>query len=1045
MTLPLGQQLKIRSTVFMAGEVIPYFWPMRNFIHHNPLHGLEHRPFREAVEEAARLFHCRRYLERAQYQRYLAEGKVDVDTLRGMVDEFLATRPVLAGLDQQRLLWALLTQCERPVHVPLCVAGAAQVAAALRGEPAVEATAPERERNVIEGCGARLAVELTESHTVYGAVDALFGTDIGATLDELLIKSCTDFFDEGQSVWRMPGRRQGLFRAWGEIARRNLRLFLRGLNVTQILQQAEAPEDIIAYVMTTLRIPEERWMDYFALELSRLHGWAGFIRWRTHAKNYHWSQRYPADLVDFLAIRLVLALALLQEAARRQGCPVTREALREFVTERPHEAYLRHELHTRRILPAFAQRVEAALERAGDGQRLTQLWSEYIAHQARHEAAVQAERLRALATQADAAAPLLALDAQAVAHLLETLGAFERTEGYVWLRAMEAAYIQPLLRKLRMEPLPPREKRPFVQTLFCIDVRSERIRRHLETIGDYQTFGIAGFFGVPLGFIELGKGHARSLCPVLIEPKNVALEMALEPDHGDETFHDLVKEVFHDLKNSVLSPYITVEALGLLFGFDMVGKTVAPRTYNLWRRHLEARKPSSSLLIDNLTRVQADSIIRTLQRAMIVRAVKRELKISREEITDEMIKELRDTALGLRNGPTRFAVHFRLDAAAEEAFIDTLRKVYRIEPRYAQLQLERLALIGFNLDEQAYFVGRALQSIGLTCGFSKLVLLVGHGSVSENNPYESALDCGACGGDHGLINARVFALMANKDAVRERMRAMGIEIPADTFFVPAQHNTTTDTIELYDLDRLPATHLMYLPRLRNGLAAACRLTAAERIKDLGYPQLQQAEAAHRLAQRNALDWAQVRPEWGLSRNAAFIIGSRDLTHALDLQGRTFLHSYDYRQDPKGQLLETILSGPLVVAEWINMEHYFSTIDNEVYGSGSKVYHNVVGRFAVMTGNLGDLRTGLPAQTVLNGDRPYHEPLRLITLIEAPQAFVQRAMDNIVKTKTLVRNGWIRLVVIDRIAGRAHVYDEGVWREHRLVENADISTLEELSA
>jgi uncharacterized protein YbcC (UPF0753/DUF2309 family) len=185
-----------------------------------------------------------------------------------------------------------------------------------------------------------------------------------------------------------------------------------------------------------------------------------------------------------------------------------------------------------------------------------------------------------------------------------------------------------------------------------------------------------------------------------------------------------------------------------------------------------------------------------------------------------------------------------------------------------------------------------------------------------------------------------------------------------------------------------------------------------------------------------MDWSQVRPEWGLSGNAYFIIGRRALTQSRALDGRAFLHSYDYRVDPKRRLLENILTGPLVVGQWINMEHYFSTVDNERFGSGSKVYHNVAGRFGVMTGNLSDLRTGLPAQTVLDGGRPYHQPMRLITVIEAPFDSAVEAVESVAVVKRLVRNGWIRLLIIDPETSTVSLYDGGEWRRSACVEDLD---------
>jgi uncharacterized protein YbcC (UPF0753/DUF2309 family) len=220
----------------------------------------------------------------------------------------------------------------------------------------------------------------------------------------------------------------------------------------------------------------------------------------------------------------------------------------------------------------------------------------------------------------------------------------------------------------------------------------------------------------------------------------------------------------------------------------MIGKTIAPRTYNRWRKRLHPEKPFSRLLLDKLSREQADSIVRAVQRTVIVKAVEQELGLAPEQVTDDMIRSLRESALGHETTPLACAEDMQLDAEQAEAFIERLRTAYRINEAFAHQQMERLGRIGFTVDEQLKYVVQALRSIGLTEQFSRFVLLVGHGSSSENNPYESALDCGACGGNRGLVSAKVLAQMANNRPVRRILRAQGIDIPDDT--CSCRHSTT---------------------------------------------------------------------------------------------------------------------------------------------------------------------------------------------------------------------------------------------------------------
>ena len=516
------------------------------------------------------------------------------------------------------------------------------------------------------------------------------------------------------------------------------------------------------------------------------------------------------------------------------------------------------------------------------------------------------------------------------------------------------------------------------------------------------------------------------------------MEMSVN-EQQDTVVFSVMEKAVHRLKETILSPFVTVEAIGWIFGFDMVGKTLAPRPYNRWRAGLHEQKPHTHLLIDKMSRNKGDSIVRAVQRAVIAQAVELEFEVPPEKIKDDLVRELREAALGNEFATPLLFEHLNLDNDAARAFIKRLRKTYHINRHDARMQMERLGRIGFSLEEQVVFVSQALHAIGLVRNFSRFIMVVGHGSQSENNPYESALDCGACGGNVGLFNARILAQMANKPAVRQRLKKQGVNIPDDSWFVPAYHNTTTDEVDLHDLDLLPSTHPIYLDRLRANFFAASRLCAQERVPTLEFiSDVTKPENADKQALRNAMDWSQVRPEWGLSRNVYFIIGRRSLTETFSLDGRAFLHSYDYRVDSKLLLLENILTGPLVVGQWINMEHYFSTVDNEYYGSGSKVYHNVAGRFGVMTGNSSDLRTGLPAQTVMADGKPYHEPMRLITVIEAPFDHVVNAIYRVSSVKNLMHNGWIRVLIRDPQTGITHINSNGEWREYQAPDNPDVT-------
>ena len=316
---------------------------------------------------------------------------------------------------------------------------------------------------------------------------------------------------------------------------------------------------------------------------------------------------------------------------------------------------------------------------------------------------------------------------------------------------------------------------------------------------------------------------------------------------------------------------------------------------------------------------------------------------------------------------------------------------------------------GFTYEERTLFAEVALTMMGLTERFGRLVLLCGHGSTTENNPYEAALDCGACGGNRGAPNARTAAAILNGQDVREHLAGKGIEIPDDTWFVAGEHDTATDRVTVLDRHLVPDSHLRELDRLDADLETAGAALSAERCAAMpGAPGAGPTDRAARHVEGRSTDWAQVFPEWGLAGNAAFIVGPRSITRGFDLGRRTFLHSYEARVDRNGEALETILTAPMVVAQWINCQYYFSTVDPLAFGAGSKTIHNVVGGIGVLAGHGGDLQLGLPWQSVADGQRLVHEPMRLLTIVQAPLERIDSIIERNTVLQELFGNGWVAL-------------------------------------
>jgi uncharacterized protein YbcC (UPF0753/DUF2309 family) len=364
--------------------------------------------------------------------------------------------------------------------------------------------------------------------------------------------------------------------------------------------------------------------------------------------------------------------------------------------------------------------------------------------------------------------------------------------------------------------------------------------------------------------------------------------------------------------------------------------------------------------------------------------------------------------------PLRYA---RLREWMNEAFLPEPRTELTLMRNTPQSQGAVSGLLtGFTPQEKAERVASVLAPAGLTQRFARLVAIVGHGSSSLNNPHESAHDCGACGGRRGGPNARLFAAMANRPEVRTRLRERGIAIAEDAWFVGCYHDTCSDDMEYYDLDAVPLTHEADVARLREAFETARALNARERARRFeSSPARAGAGSALRHVEERSEDLAQPRPEYGHCTNAVCVVGRRSLTRGLFLDRRAFLTSYDAAQDPDDQKLAALMAAVVPVCAGISLEYYFSFVDNDRYGCGTKLPHNVTGLVGVMDGHASDLRTGLPWQMV-----EIHEPVRMLFVVETTPERMANVIDSSAALKKLVENRWMRVATIDPDTGAVHV-------------------------
>lgn len=513
---------------------------------------------------------------------------------------------------------------------------------------------------------------------------------------------------------------------------------------------------------------------------------------------------------------------------------------------------------------------------------------------------------------------------------------------WVWHRAYELGYQRTLIQTLtdggdKSGVTSADTASTEFQAAFCIDVRSELMRRHLESVcPTAQTLGFAGFFGMPVTHQSLGPEGDMPRLPGLLAPAYRLADSTgdREKDLARSRASDqreMARQTVRKAKYSSLSSFTLVETTGIAWAWKLV---------------------RDSLNLNSGTMTPAGS--------------------------------LKNSGLFHRHGG---------DPVSDTEKVD--------------------------LAEQL------LRGMSLTSGFAGLLAFVGHGSHTDNNPHQAGLACGACGGQNGGINAGLAARLINDTAVRSGLAARGIRIPDFTLAIAAEHCTVTDQVTVLDREHIPDSYLSKLAKLESGFAEAAKRTRRERAVTLGLNGLDDDTLSQQMDKRT-VNWSEVRPEWGLANNGAIVFAKRHRTRGLNLAGRTFLHDYDESLDPQAKVLESLMTAPMVVASWINLQYLGSVAAPDTFGAGNKLLHSVVGgNVGVIEGNDPDLRIGLSHQSVHDGQNWRHEPVRLSVFIDASRQSIEKVIAGQPDVARLVENRWLWLF---RFAGEGvEQYKNGNWQ------------------
>lgn len=1037
----------ILETIDHLDHILPGQRPLHKFVHHNTIHGFQHLPFEEGLAEYEKLTGVYGYLPDAKNRELYQQGRITDTDLSAAFEHtknlqseqvvFHANDLTIRRKDiyQVALLHELPTLSISQLNwqiEELNVLHTIQPDVSKEARARMLSCIPDPSvavKHLWESILSKLGIELTDLHpenmldlseeqakewlekikitlgngegipvhqkmrmdaeaelnemlaqigdkiTLRSFVLALSGIDILYSIRPQIIRICASVLDEGVAAWQLPERSKlGLYAAWRSTAQFDVNPFLHDLPDWQSIvdETPEDPVDCIILQLTNLEIPQEKWEGYIQRLALELPGWSGMINWRQHNPDYHTENDARLHLADYLAIRLTLDRLWLNQACKDTWkIEAKLGTIGYYFRRNLSEFMVRKQLYDGNLPEYLTNLAKDLIMRAGSERERREEWqsladltwtwqfSPLVKNDFEHAAFNSGWRLFRLSQHLGlTAADIDGMQKSDLLQLLKVLDEFSAPErSKIWLYAYEYHFREDFFQTLRANTGRGRWAK-----------RTQRAQAQIVTCMDDREESLRRQLEEINPAIEtIG---AAGFFGVPMNYKGIDdVEIKMQCPVVVRPANDV-----NEVPRKGAEPILQEHSNGYRFY-----KKLAYLMNQSLRRSLIV----SHAIIDALAPVVFAGLLGRVFLPKYFLALNTSIRQSIE-----------------KKVPTELM--FKAPASDAPATPD--------QPR-----------LGFTDTEQADRLAVFMRTTGLSYGFAPIVCLTGHGSTNLNNPHEFGYNCGACSGKRGGPNARLFAAMANRPEVRKLLAERGIDIPDDTWFVGAEHDTCSDEYYWYDLEDIPQSALPAFEAFRNDLIKASKASAHERCRrfvSANNPRSPEVGKEHVVLRAN--DFSQAFPEFNHATIAAAIVGRRSVSQGTFLDRRVFLISYDPTQDADGKLLENLLLAVGPVGAGINLEYYFSTVNNDYFGSGSKVTHNITGMFGVLEGTSSDLRTGLTKQMI-----EIHEPLRLQVLVEAKTEILGQIYERQASIRELVGGGWILLSAVDPDTAEISVFERGV--------------------